>query len=140
MASALRNAAAVIALAGLTACASQGQPQGDNGAVCAAYQAQRSRVEVVAHGTIARVLGVRSGRSGDHEGYLVRLDSGCNLTVKVETNVTLTGPVPLSDREAVVVKGEYEYESRGGVIHWTHRDPAGRHEPGYVRAGGAVYQ
>lgn len=134
-------ALACIAVA-LSACSQQSGSQtaaGDS-AVCAAYQSQRSRVEVVAQGKITRLLGTRDGRSGSHEGFLVRLDSGCNLVVKVETNVTLTGPVPLTLGEPVVVKGEYEYYSLGGVIHWTHRDPRGYHEGGYVQADGATYQ
>lgn len=140
-----RLALALLATAALAACAqhaSQSGASSTNGdaAVCDAYSSQRSHVEVVASGRVTRVLGVRGGPSGDHEGYLLRLDGGCALTLKVETNVTLTGPVPLTTGEAVVVKGEYEYNALGGVVHWTHRDPRGNHEAGYVRAGGLTYQ
>ncbi|MDQ2865520.1 MAG: DUF3465 domain-containing protein [Candidatus Eremiobacteraeota bacterium] len=137
-----RRLVAVAIAAALWACSAQtgATTQRGNDAVCAAYRSQSSRIEVVASGKITRVLGVRSGRSGDHEGYLVRLDSACNLTVRIETNVTLTGAVPLHADESVAVKGEYEYYSRGGVIHWTHRDPRGNHEGGYVRASGVTYQ
>ncbi len=114
--------------------------QTGNSGVCAAFAGGQSHVEVVARGNVTRILGTRAGRSGSHEGYLVRLDSGCDLVVKVETNVTLTGPVPLHTGEPVIVKGEYEFYSLGGVIHWTHRDPEGRHEGGYVQAGGSTFQ
>ena len=89
---------------------------------------------------MTRILGTRNGPSGTHEGFLVRLSNGCDLTVRVETNVDLTGPVPLRVGEHVTVRGEYEYTSLGGVIHWTHHDPRGRHPGGYVISDGKVYQ
>lgn len=131
-------AAAGILIALLAACAAQTAP--DDAAVCDAYQAGRSHVEVVAQGTIARVLGVAPGRTSPHEGFLMRLDSACHATVRVEANTDFTGTFPLAPGDRVVVKGEYEYYRIGGVIHWTHRDPRGRHEGGFIQAGGQTYE
>jgi hypothetical protein len=111
----------------------------DNPAVCAAYQAGRSHTEVVAAGTVTRVLGTKPGVTAPHEGFLMRLDSGCDLIVRVEVNVDFTGEFPLHDGDRAVVKGEYEYYPRGGVIHWTHRDPSARHEGGYIQTAGKTY-
>jgi hypothetical protein len=120
-----------------SACAAAQSP--DDSAVCAAYAAGRSKVEVVADGAITRVLGVQPGAISPHQGFLLRLGSGCSLIVRVEANTDFTGPMPLAPGERVVVKGEYEYYPLGGVIHWTHRDPRGRHEGGYIEAGGRSY-
>ncbi|MGA8574945.1 MAG: DUF3465 domain-containing protein [Candidatus Cybelea sp.] len=111
----------------------------DDGALCAAYTAGRSQVEVVADGTVTRVLGVQPGRVSPHEGFLFRLASGCDVIVRVEANTDFTGPIPVAQGDRVVVKGEYEFYPLGGVIHWTHRDPRGRHEGGYIEAGGKLY-
>src|SRR5579863_6149253 len=89
-------------------------------ALCDAYSAQRSQVEVVADGTVTRVLGVTPGRESPHEGFLLKLSSGCNLVVRVEANTDFTGPIPLTEGQSVAVKGEYEFYPRGGVVHWTH--------------------
>jgi hypothetical protein len=120
-----------------SACAATQSP--NNPAVCSAYADQRSHVEVVADGAVTRLLGVQPGRVSPHEGFLLHLASGCSLVVRVETNTDFTGPIPLALGEHVLVKGEYEYYPLGGVIHWTHRDPRGRHEGGYVAAKGTVY-
>jgi hypothetical protein len=119
------------------ACASVDAP--DDGAVCSAYNAERSGVEVVAGGAVSKVFGVRAGRESPHEGFLIRLTSGCSLIVRVETNTDFTGDIPLHPGDRVVVKGEYEYYPRGGVIHWTHRDPRGHHANGYVDVRGTMY-
>lgn len=120
-----------------TACATT-QPA-DDAAVCAAYSATRSHVEVVADGTVTRILGTQPGRVSPHEGFLLALGSGCKLVVRVEANTDFTGEFPLGTGQHVLVKGEYEYYPLGGVIHWTHRDPRGRHEGGYIDAGGHRY-
>jgi hypothetical protein len=122
----------------LAACAAPVQ-SADNAAVCSAYQSARSHAEVVAGGTVTRLLGTKPGVSSPHEGFLMRLNSNCDVTVRVEANVDFTGQFPLKTGDSVVVKGEYEYYPRGGVIHWTHRDPRGRHEGGYIQAGGTIY-
>jgi hypothetical protein len=131
---------ALAALAALGACAPVGGDSA-NGAVYQAWAAHRSRVEVTATGSVARVLGTRLGPSGRHEGFLVHLRgaAGHGLTVRVEANVDITGPIPLSAGNDVEVRGEYIYDERGGLIHFTHHDPRGTHPGGYVRVGSLVY-
>ncbi len=41
--------------------------------------------------------------------------------------------------DRVEFHGEYEWNAKGGVIHWTHRDPLGRHEPGWLKHNGRRY-
>jgi hypothetical protein len=134
-----RSSAAFAGAAALLAgCAAQTSP--NDAAVCGAYDAGRSHVEVVADGRVTRVLGMQNGRVSPHEGFLMRLNSGCDLVVRVEVNADLAGTFPVSEGQAVIVKGEYEYYPRGGVIHWTHHDPRFRHEAGFVTIDGKTYQ
>ncbi|MBV8491114.1 MAG: DUF3465 domain-containing protein [Candidatus Eremiobacteraeota bacterium] len=132
-----RNLAVALALLA-SGCAAQTAP--DDGAVCSAYRDGRSRVEVVAGGTVTGVFGVQSGRASPHEGFLMRLDSSCDLVVRVEANTDFTGTFTLAPGDRVTAKGEYEYYPRGGVIHWTHRDPRNRHEGGFIEVGGQTYE
>jgi hypothetical protein len=96
-------------------------------------------VEVTAQGTVTRDFGVRPGRESAHEGFLLRLSSDCNLVVRVEANTDFTGAFAVRPGQPVEVRGEYEYYSRGGVIHWTHRDPRGRHPDGFIQTNGHQY-
>ena len=127
----------VLACAALSAgCAAQVP---DDAALCEAYSAGRSHVEVIADGVVTRTLGIQPGRESPHEGFLFRVAQDCGLVVRVEVNTDFTGPIPVAQGQRVVVKGEYEYYPLGGVIHWTHRDPRGRHEGGFIETGGRTY-
>jgi hypothetical protein len=112
----------------------------DNTLACKAFSAGSSRLEVVTQGSVTRTFGIQPGRVSPHEGFLMRLNSGCNLIVRVEANTDFTGPIPLRVGNSVSVKGEYEYYPAGGVIHWTHRDPRGRHPGGYILLDNRIYQ
>ena len=125
-----------VALAGC----SSSDSAASNAAVCAAAANGASHVEVTASGTVTRVLGVAQGRTDAHEGFLMRVPCGQQLVVRVEANTSFTGTFALAPGSHVDVKGEYETDRRGGVIHWTHRDPRGRHPGGYVRVNGTTFQ
>jgi hypothetical protein len=46
----------------------------------------------------------------------------------------------LREGDVVSFSGEYEWNPKGGVIHWTHRDPAGRHPAGWIKYNGRTFQ
>ena len=88
-------------------------------------------------GAVERVLG-DDNEGSRHQRFIVELASG--HTVLVAHNIDLASRVPLRRGDRVEVKGEYEWTELGGVIHWTHRDPRGRHEHGWIRHQGEIYQ
>jgi hypothetical protein len=102
-------------------------------------------VEAHLSGYVARVLGIRAGASGSHEGFILatadcshKIQTCPVASLKVEDNVDITGVIPLRRGERVELQGQYECND--GVIHWTHRDPRGRHIAGYIRVNGNTYQ
>jgi hypothetical protein len=48
--------------------------------------------------------------------------------------------VPVKAGEWVEIRGRYEWNHRGGVLHWTHHDPKGLQAGGWIRLAGRSYQ
>jgi Protein of unknown function (DUF3465) len=105
-------------------------------AECSGERSGNHYVEVyIPRASVVRVLGIRRSYSGAHEGFIVDAQQH---QIKVEDNVDITGPIPLRRGDTVSLLGQYECDD--GVIHWTHRDPRGRHIAGYIEVNGQRYQ
>jgi uncharacterized protein DUF3465 len=107
-----------------------------DGALLDAFRARRSGVEVEATGVVARRL-PDDLEGSRHQRFILRVG---DQAVLVAHNIDLAPRVPVSEGDTVQLRGEYEWNQLGGVIHWTHRDPAGRHQPGWIRVRGDVYR
>jgi len=103
-----------------------------------AYRAQRSDVQVRGVGTVSKVL--RDDLDGSrHQRFLLRLDN--NQTLLVAHNIDLAPRIDnLRKGDQVSFFGEYEWNNKGGVLHWTHHDPGGRHVGGWLRHRGRTYE
>ncbi len=78
-----------------------------------------------------------SGRR--HQRFIVRLASG--QTVLVAHNIDIAPRIKgLKEGDSVRFKGEYVWNEEGGVIHWTHHDPDGRHVTGWVKHNGKTFK
>jgi hypothetical protein len=107
-------------------------------AIAAAFENHRSNVQVQGGGEVTRVL-PDDTEGSPHQRFIVRLSSG--QTVLVAHNIDLAARIAgLKAGDQVEFNGEYEWNERGGVVHWTHRDPQGRHVGGWIRHDGRTYQ
>ena len=111
----------------------------DNTAVERAFAERRSTVEVTAQGVVTSILADDSGPSGVHQRFIIRL-AGSTQTVLVDNNVTIGQRVPVLPGNDVSVHGEYVWNDQGGLIHFTHHDPAHTHEGGWIELSGVRYQ
>lgn len=113
-------------------------PADDTARVGQAFAEQRSDLQVRLLGTVDRVL-TDDEHGSRHQRFILRLSN--DQTVLVAHNIDLAPRVPAIQRgEPVEVYGEYEYNPLGGVVHWTHRDPANRHPHGWIHYRGKTYQ
>lgn len=89
-------------------------------------------------GTVIRILpddneGVR------HQRFILRLPSG--KTLLVAHNIDMAPAVTsLREGDTVEYRGEYVSNPEGGVVHWTHHDPSGRHPSGWLKHNGQTFQ
>ncbi|MCP3985969.1 MAG: DUF3465 domain-containing protein [bacterium] len=106
-------------------------------AIGEAFRSGRSDVLVTGEGRVEKLL--RDDQKGArHQRFLLTLDSG--QTVLIAHNIDLAPRIPdLRRGDPVQFMGEYEWNERGGVVHWTHHDPAGHHPNGWLRHNGERY-
>jgi hypothetical protein len=99
---------------------------------------RQSDVQVQGEGRVIKVL-PDDNEGSRHHLFLVRLDS--EKTLLIAHNIDLANRVRgLSTGDTVAFFGEYEWTSQGGVVHWTHHDPGGRHVGGWIKHNGETYE
>lgn len=107
-----------------------------NDALLDAWRNRRSDLWVEGSGTVEALL--PDDREGSrHQKFIVRVDR--ELTVLVSHNIDLAPRVPLDRGDAVSFRGEYVWNGKGGLVHWTHHDPRGP-GGGWIRLGHEVYE
>jgi Protein of unknown function (DUF3465) len=113
-------------------------PTGADATLATAFANHSSSIQVQGGGQVTKVLADDNDGS-KHQRFIIRLASG--QTLLIAHNVDLAERVALIKvGDAVEFYGEYEWNSKGGVIHWTHRDPQGRHTAGWIKHNGKTYQ
>ena len=65
-----------------------------------------------------------------HQRFILQLRGG--QTLLIAHNIDLAKRVPLGMGDRVRFRGLYEWNDLGGLVHWTHHDPHGNEEGGYV--------
>lgn len=102
------------------------------------YKNRASNVQVRGQGTVVRIL-PDDTEGSRHQKFILK--TGNNLTILVSHNIDLAPRINnLEKGDSISFFGEYEWNSKGGVIHWTHHDPDGSGSGGWVRHAGALYR
>ncbi|PPL15395.1 hypothetical protein UN63_12700 [Oceanisphaera arctica] len=103
-----------------------------------AYQNRQSDVQVEGSGRVSRLL-ADDNKGSRHQRFLLALPSG--QTLLIAHNIDLAPRIDgLKVGDTVAFYGEYEWNDKGGVVHWTHHDPRGRHPGGWLKHNGRLYQ
>ncbi len=72
-----------------------------------------------------------------HQRFLVALAP--DITLLVAHNTELAPRAPVAENTLVTISGEYVWNNKGGVLHWTHHDPQGR-KGGWIEVNGKRYE
>ena len=106
--------------------------------ISSAYESKLSDVHVSSSGTVVKLLS-DDNKGSRHQRFILKLTSG--QTVLIAHNIDLAPRIQsLSVGDIVQFMGEYEWNNKGGVVHWTHHDPAGRHQGGWLKHNGRTYE
>jgi len=110
----------------------------DNAAIARAFANHARDVRVDGSGSVSRVLS-DDNQGERHQRFLVLLPTG--QSILIVHNIDIAPRVDnLRVGDEIEFEGEYVWNDRGGLVHWTHHDPSSRHRPGWVKHAGHVYQ
>lgn len=103
-----------------------------------AFENRESNLQIEGAGVVAKVL-KDDTKGSPHQRFLLRTSTG--QTLLVAHNIELAPRiVDIAEGDTVHFYGEYEWNEKGGVIHWTHHDPRGKHPDGWLEHRGQRYQ
>lgn len=102
------------------------------------YENQISNIQVMGDGIVEKVL-KDDTQGSKHQRMIVRV--GPDQTILIAHNIDLAPRVAnVKEGDPIEFYGEYEWNNKGGVVHWTHKDPRGKHTDGWIMHAGARYE
>lgn len=102
-----------------------------------AFAAKKSDVQVSGKGLVIKLL-ADDNKGSQHQKFLVKINA--QQTLLFAHNIDLAPRVPLEVGDEVTFYGEYVYNPKGGVMHWTHHAPQDDHVAGWIVHNGNKYQ
>lgn len=110
----------------------------DNPALLQAYEQRQSELLVTGVGRVTKLL--KDDNEGSrHQRFILQVNP--QQTVLIAHNIDLAPRIDaLAEGDMVHFSGQYEWNNKGGVVHWTHHDPQGRHPGGWLKHNGQTYQ
>ena len=109
----------------------------DNAAIVQAFYAKKSDVQVSGKGVVSKLLN-DDNKGARHQKFLVKINT--EQTLLFAHNIDLAPRVPLQVGDEISFYGEYVYNPKGGIMHWTHHAPRGDHVAGWIMHNGIQYQ
>ena len=101
------------------------------------YETQQSGVMVNTVGDVTRIL-ADDNEGSRHQRFIITAHDG--LSVLIAHNIDLAPRIPLRIGDRVAVFGQYEWNHKGGLIHWTHHDPKKQHPEGWIMHKNKKYE
>ena len=106
--------------------------------LASAYKNQQSGVQVGGSGQVIRLL-PDDNTGSRHQKFILKLASG--QTLLISHNIDLAPRIQtIKVGDKIEFYGEYEWNAKGGVVHWTHDDPKRQHPDGWLKHNGREYK
>jgi hypothetical protein len=109
-----------------------------NPALLQAFEQRQSKLLVQGAGHVTKQL--KDDNDGSrHQRFILQVNP--QQTILIAHNIDLAPSIDnLAEGDLVTFSGQYEWNNKGGVVHWTHHDPQGRHPGGWLKHRGRTYQ
>ena len=101
------------------------------------YSRDDSESWIEASGLVRRLLSDDNDQSR-HQRFVLDMRNG--QTILVAHNIDLAQRVPIGMGSRIRFRGLYEWNDLGGLVHWTHHDPLGVADGGYIKYRTRVYR
>lgn len=109
----------------------------NNTSISEAYKTQQSDIQVKGEGKVIAVL-ADDMKGAKHQKFILRIDNA--HTILIAHNIDLAPRIEALKKGAQIeFYGEYEWNKKGGVVHWTHKDPRNSHIDGWLKYQGQKY-
>jgi hypothetical protein len=116
---------------------SAGLTTDENAALRQAFSRKQSHVWLQGSGEVKKLL-ADDTKGARHQRFLVSISP--EQTLLFAHNIDLAPRVAdLNPGDQIQFKGEYIYNPKGGIVHWTHHDTQGR-QGGWIKVNGKIYE
>ena len=88
-------------------------------------------------GSIRRLLS-DDNDGARHQRFIIELRNRQSLLIA--HNIDLANRIPVGMGDRVKFRGMYEYNDLGGLVHWTHHDPLGIEDGGWIQYRRKTYE
>lgn len=106
--------------------------------VNSAYIHKKSHVFIEDTGQVVKLL-ADDNKGARHQKFLVKVATG--QTLLFAHNIDLAPRVDnIQEGDTLRFRGEYVYNPKGGVIHWTHHDPKNKITGGWITHNNTEYK
>ncbi len=102
------------------------------------YKNKTSKKMIQLTGTVIKLL------SDDlieprHQKFIIKTST--KMSLLVTHNIDLAPRInSINEGDEVLIYGQYEWNDKGGLLHWTHHDPKKRRAGGWIIHNGKKYE
>ena len=100
----------------------------NNGVIEQLFKSRKSGQDVTISAEVIKTL-LDDNDGSRHQRFIVK--SGIH-SVLIAHNIDIASRVPVGTGDFLEIKGVYEWNEKGGVIHWTHRDLNQKRPGGWI--------
>ena len=98
--------------------------------ISSGYQKSDTGQWVEDSGFVRRLL-ADDNEGSRHQRFVLQIKN--RDTLLIAHNIDLAERVPVGIGDRVQFRGMYEWNELGGLVHWTHHDPHGIEDGGWIR-------